>query len=44
MLKASERYIFNKNFIVFIPKYRRKVIYYKLRSDIQKYIKDLCKW
>ena len=33
-----------KYHIVFIPKYRRKVIYYKLRSDIQKYIKDLCKW
>ena len=31
-----------KYHIVFIPKYRRKVIYYKLRSDIQKYIKDLC--
>ena len=27
-----------KYHIVFIPKYRRKVIYYKLRSDIQKYI------
>ena len=32
-----------KYHIVFIPKYRRKVIYYKLRGDIQKYIKDLCK-
>ena len=31
-------------YIVFAPKYRRKVIYYKLRGDIQKYIKDLCKW
>ena len=30
--------------IVFIPKYRRKIIYYKLREDIQGYIKDLCKW
>lgn len=30
--------------IVFIPKYRRKIIYHKLRADIQKYIKDLCKW
>ena len=30
--------------IVFTPKYRRKVIYYQLRSDIQKIIKDLCKW
>ena len=25
-------------------KYRRKVIYNKLRKDIQKYIRDLCKW
>lgn len=30
--------------IVFIPKYRRKVIYHKLRADIQGYIGDLCKW
>ena len=30
--------------IVFTPKYRRKIIYYELRSDIQKIIKDLCKW
>lgn len=33
-----------KYHIVFIPKYRRKIIYHKLRGDIQKYIKDLCKW
>lgn len=33
-----------KYHIVFIPKYRRKVIYNKLRKDIQGYIKDLCKW
>ena len=33
-----------KYHIVFIPKYRRKVIYNQLRVDIQKYIKDLCKW
>ncbi len=33
-----------KYHIVFIPKYRRKIIYNKLRLDIQKYIKDLCKW
>ena len=33
-----------KYHIVFIPKYRRKIIYHKLRIDIQKYIKDLCKW
>ena len=33
-----------KYHIVFAPKYRRKIIYYKLRKDIQRYIKDLCKW
>jgi len=33
-----------KYHIVFIPKYRRKVIYNKLRKDIHGYIKDLCKW
>ena len=33
-----------KYHIVFIPKFRRKIIYNKLRKDIQKYIKDLCKW
>ena len=33
-----------KYHIVFIPKYRRKLIYNKLRKDIQKFIKDLCKW
>ncbi len=33
-----------KYHIVFTPKYRRKVIYYKLRADIQKIIRDLCKW
>ena len=33
-----------KYHIVFIPKYRRKIIYHKLREDIKKYIKDLCKW
>ena len=33
-----------KYHIVFIPKYRRKVIYHKLRTDIQGYIRDLCKW
>ena len=32
-----------KYHIVFTPKYRRKVIYYQLRADIQKIIKDLCK-
>lgn len=33
-----------KYHIVITPKYRRKVIYYELRSDIQQIIKDLCKW
>ena len=33
-----------KYHIVFIPKYRRKIIYYQLRENIQKIIKDLCKW
>jgi putative transposase len=33
-----------KYHIVFSPKYRRKIIYYQLREDIQKIIKDLCKW
>ena len=33
-----------KYHIVFIPKYRRKTIYNKLRKEIQKYIKNLCKW
>ena len=33
-----------KYYIIFIPKYRRKIIYNKLRKDIQKYIVDLCKW
>ena len=30
--------------IVFIPKYRRKAIYSKLRSDIGKYIRRLCEY
>ena len=33
-----------KYHIVFTPKYRRKIIYYELRKDIQQIIKDLCKW
>ena len=33
-----------KYHIVFTPKYRRKVIYYKVREDLQKIIKDQCKW
>ncbi len=33
-----------KHHIVFTPKYRRKIIYNKLRRDIVQIIKDLCKW
>ena len=33
-----------KYHIVFIPKYRRKVIYNKLRADIRGYIQDLSRW
>lgn len=33
-----------KYHIVFIPKYRRKVIYNELRKDISKYISTLCKY
>ena len=33
-----------KYHIVFCPKYRRKIIYNKLRKDIQQIIRDLCKW
>ena len=33
-----------KYHIVFTPKYRRKIIYFKLREDIKEVIKDLCKW
>ena len=33
-----------KYHIVFTPKYRRKIIYNKLRRDIVQTIKDLCKW
>ena len=33
-----------KYHIVFTPKYRRKIIYNQLRTDIQTIIKDLCKW
>ena len=40
---AHTKYIC-KYHIVFIPKYRRKIIYNQLRKDIQKNIKDLCKW
>lgn len=40
---AHTRYMC-KYHIIFIPKFRRKVIYNKLRKDIQKYIQELCKW
>ena len=33
-----------KYHIVFAPKYRRKIIYSKIREDLQGIIKDLCKW
>lgn len=33
-----------KYHIVFTPKYKRKIIYNKLRRDIVQIIKDLCKW
>lgn len=33
-----------KYHIVFIPKYRRKVIYNQLRKDISQYISTLCKY
>jgi len=33
-----------KYHIVFTPKYRRKIIYNQLRTDIRNIIKDLCKW
>lgn len=33
-----------KYHIVFTPKYRRKIIYFKLREDIKEIIRDLCKW
>lgn len=33
-----------KYYIVFIPRFRRKVIYNKLRKDLQKIIKQLCQW
>lgn len=33
-----------KYHVVFTPKYRRKIIYNKLREDIKEIIKDLCKW
>lgn len=49
MLQKKGRCFYGKQFsthknIVFAPKYRRKIIYYELRADIQKMIKNLCKW
>ena len=40
---AHTRWMY-KYHIVFTPKYRRKIIYNKLRRDIIQIIKDLCKW
>lgn len=33
-----------KYHIVFIPKYRRKIIYNQIRKDISEYIKTLCRY
>ena len=33
-----------KYHIVFCPKYRRKLIYGKIKADIREIIRDLCKW
>ena len=33
-----------KYHIVFCPKYRRKIVFSKLRESIRDIIKDLCKW
>jgi putative transposase len=33
-----------KYHIVFTPKYRRKIIYNSLRTDLRDIIRDLCKW
>ena len=33
-----------KYHIVFTPKYRRKIIYGKIRDSIRDIIRDLCKW
>lgn len=40
---SHTKYMF-KYHIVFIPKFRRKVIYKKLGKDIQEIIKQLCQW
>lgn len=34
----------SKYHIVFTPKYRRKMIYNKMKGDIVEIIKELCKW
>lgn len=44
ILLSTRRKWLCKYHIVFTPKYRRKIIYYKLRKDIKEIIKDLCKW
>ena len=33
-----------KYHIVFAPKYRRKIIYWKLRAEIGKILRELCNW
>ena len=33
-----------KYHIVFVPKYRRKVIYDKIKTDIGQILRKLCKW
>ena len=33
-----------KYHIAFTPKYRRKIIYNKIKKSIREIIKDLCKW
>ena len=33
-----------KNHIVFAPKYRRQVIYGKIKDDIGKILRKLCEW
>jgi len=33
-----------KYHIVFTPKYRRQIIYGKIKRDVQQIIRDLCKW
>ena len=45
MAQRLSRTKWNRKYhIVFTPKYRRKIVYYQLRADTQKIIKNLCKW